>query len=106
MLDLLIAECSDYELKQSIELEKPRSWLKTVSAFANTLGGIIIFGVDNDRKIVGLENIVNALEIISDKIKNRIKPLPEVEIYPFIEGEKNLIVVKVSKGSKTVYLKL
>lgn len=106
MLDLLIAECSDYELKQSIELEKPRSWLKTVSAFANTLGGIIIFGVDNDRKIVGLKDVANALEIISDKIKNRIKPLPEVEIYPFYEEEQNLIVVKVSKGSKTVYLKL
>ena len=103
MLDLLIAECSDYELKQSIELEKPRSWLKTVSAFANTLGGIIIFGVDNDRKIVGLKDAANALEIISDKIKNRIKPLPEVEIYPFYEEEQNLIVVKVSKGRSGPY---
>ena len=47
MLDLLISDCSDFELKKDIEVEKPRSWLKKNSGFANTLGGILIFGVED-----------------------------------------------------------
>ena len=78
MLDLLISECSDYELKKDIEVEKPRSWLKTISGFANTLGGILIFGVEDNKRIIGIEEISKSIEIITEKIKTRIKPLPEV----------------------------
>jgi ATP-dependent DNA helicase RecG len=34
-----------------------QSWLKNVSAFANTLGGLLFFGVDNDGNVKGLEDI-------------------------------------------------
>ena len=103
MLDLLISECSDYELKKDIEVEKPRSWLKTISGFANTLGGILIFGVEDNKRIIGIEEISKSIEIITEKIKTRIKPLPEVEIYPFSEENKNLIAVKVTKGKSGPY---
>lgn len=42
--------------KLSLEVKKPKSWCKSVSAFANTLGGILIWGVSNDGQIVGLES--------------------------------------------------
>ena len=103
MLDLLISECSDYELKKDIEVEKPRSWLKTISGFANTLGGTLIFGVEDNKRIIGIEEISKSIEIITEKIKTRIKPLPEVEIYPFSEENKNLIAVKVTKGKSGPY---
>ena len=103
MLDLLISECSDYELKKDIEVEKPRSWLKTISGFANTLGGTLIFGVEDNKRINGIEEISKSIEIITEKIKTRIKPLPEVEIYPFSEENKNLIAVKVTKGKSGPY---
>ena len=32
----LIAECTAYDYKESLEEKKPKSWLKSVSAFANT----------------------------------------------------------------------
>lgn len=38
------------------KFKKPKSWCKSVSAFANTLGGILIWGVSNDGQIVGLES--------------------------------------------------
>jgi ATP-dependent DNA helicase RecG len=44
---LLIAEATEYEFKSAVEMNKPRSWLKTVSAFANGVGGSIYFGVDD-----------------------------------------------------------
>ena len=32
----LLGEATEYDKKQSVERKKPKSWLKTVSAFANT----------------------------------------------------------------------
>ena len=45
---LLIAEATEYEFKSAVETNKPRSWLKTVSAFANGIGGSIYVGVSDD----------------------------------------------------------
>jgi len=39
--ELLLAETNDIEFKESLEVSKPKSWLKTVSAFANGIGGSI-----------------------------------------------------------------
>ena len=36
----------DYKL--ALEETKPKSWPKSVSAFANSRGGYILFGVTND----------------------------------------------------------
>lgn len=38
----LIAECSSYDFKEMLERKKVKSWLKSVSAFANTDGGSFV----------------------------------------------------------------
>ena len=38
-----IAECTTYDFKQALERRKVKSWLKSVSAFANTEGGSLFF---------------------------------------------------------------
>ena len=53
----LIAECTAYDYKEMLEENKPKSWLKSVSAFANGLGGSLFFGVDNEGTVKGLGNI-------------------------------------------------
>ncbi|HBE06380.1 MAG TPA: hypothetical protein DHD79_06145 [Firmicutes bacterium] len=47
---LLVAEATEYEFKSSVEANRPRSWLKTVSAFANGVGGSIYIGVSEDDR--------------------------------------------------------
>ena len=43
-------ESTYIDFKETLETNKPRSWLKTVSAFANTKGGILLYGVrDTDK---------------------------------------------------------
>ena len=49
---LLIAEATEYEFKVAVEANRPRSWLKTVSAFANGVGGSIYFGVSDDGEAI------------------------------------------------------
>lgn len=48
----LIGETTEYEKKVALETKKPKSWGKTISAFANGKGGKLIFGVDDNDNIV------------------------------------------------------
>ena len=43
----LIGEATEYDKKLALEEKKPKSWCKSVSAFANTFGGALIFGISN-----------------------------------------------------------
>lgn len=52
-------ESTNIEFKKKVEYNKSKSWLKSVSAFANFNGGILLFGIRNvDREPVGLDNIL------------------------------------------------
>lgn len=73
MLKELIAECTDYDYKVSVETKKPRSWLKTVSAFANGVSGSLFFGISDEGNVLGLKNIKEDPERISVLIKTRVK---------------------------------
>ena len=53
----LLGEATEYDKKQAVETKKPKSWLKTVSAFANGSGGILVFGVADNDDIIGLTDI-------------------------------------------------
>ncbi len=48
----LIGEATEYDKKEMLEYKKPKSWLKSVSAFANGMGGKLLFGVDDDGEVV------------------------------------------------------
>ena len=65
MIDRLIAEATDCDFKVALETKKPKSWLKSVSAFANGIGGTLFFGIDNDKSVVGLTDVQGDAETIS-----------------------------------------
>lgn len=81
-LNTLIAECTTYDFKVMLEEKKPKSWLKSVSAFANGLGGSLFYGIDNDGIVKGLDDVQHVCETISSKIRDYMDPLPEVEMIP------------------------
>ena len=64
-----IGEATAYDKKLMLERKEPLSWLKSISAFANTFGGVLLYGVDNDGNLVGLENAERDAEDISEMIK-------------------------------------
>ena len=47
-----IGEATAYDKKLMLERKEPLSWLKSISAFANTFGGVLLYGVDNDGNLV------------------------------------------------------
>ena len=78
MIEQLIAEATECDFKAALETKKPKSWLKSVSAFANGIGGSLIFGVEDNRQICGLADVQADAETISRLIKERITPLTSV----------------------------
>lgn len=95
-----ISECTAYDFKLMLEEKRPKSWLKSVSAFANGLGGSLFFGVDNDGTIKGIDDIQHVCETISSKIRDYLDPLPEVEMIPHKTDEGlNVLQLKVYAGS-------
>ena len=102
-LNTLIAECTAYDYKEMLEEKKPKSWLKSVSAFSNTLGGSLFFGVDNDGNVKGLDDIQHVSETISMKIRDYMDPLPNVDMIPLEVKGKKILQLKVLKGKFTPY---
>ena len=74
----LIGEATEYDKKLALEEKKPKSWCKSVSAFANTFGGALIFGISNEGMVVGLENPESDAEKISDDLKKNGGSIPGV----------------------------
>ena len=99
----LIAECSAYDFKEMLERKKVKSWLKSVSAFANTEGGSLFYGVNDDGVIVGLENPQSDADFISEMMKARLDPVPEVQLIPIEHEGHTLLEVKVKAGTLTPY---
>ena len=67
-LKTLIAECTAYDFKVMLEEKKPKSWLKSVSAFANGLGGSLFFGIDNDGIVKGRGDVQHVCGLSSKKV--------------------------------------
>lgn len=98
------AETSNIEYKVALEERRPKTWLKSVSAFANSKGGIILFGVDDStHKLKGLDDIQYVAEKITEFINARILPLPRYEINSFSEDGKDFLELKIGDGPSTPY---
>jgi len=103
-LEKLLAELTDCDFKVELEVNKPKSWLKSISAFANERGGGLIFGMADDKTIVGLKNIKDDIDTISKKIKEKINPIPTVDFKAYqTDNGKYILIVEVMAGNETPY---
>jgi len=103
MLHRLIVEATECDFKVELEKKEPKSWLKSVSAFANGIGGTLFFGVSNENTVVGLTDPQTDAEIISARIKQRISPVPEIILTPYEEKGRTFLALVVQSGRNTPY---
>jgi len=67
------------------DLSSPENIMKTLVAFANTAGGIMLIGVEDDHTIIGLpDNPLDEEERLSNMIADSIAPrlIPNIELVP------------------------
>jgi len=103
-VEKLLMELTDCDYKEMLEVNKPKSWLKSVSAFANERGGGLIFGMADDKTIVGLDDIKRDIDIISKQIKEKITPIPTVDFRAYqTNNGKDILIVEIAAGNETPY---
>ncbi|KPA14789.1 ATPase AAA [Candidatus Magnetomorum sp. HK-1] len=95
-IDELIAMSEGKTLEFKRDLSSPKNFLKTLVAFSNSAGGILLIGVEDKTKdVIGVENPLDEEErlcsIIADSIEPRL--VPNVELLAW--QEKTLLAVEV-----------
>lgn len=99
----LIGEATEYDKKQALEIKKPKSWCKSVSAFANGIGGKLVWGIADDDTLVGLADAKGDAEKIGETIKTHLDPIPDFNL-SFVKTEgKDFVILDVIPGVQTPY---
>lgn len=91
-------ETRTIEFKETIT----NTFLKTVSAFSNYDGGIIIFGMDDDGNIKGLPDVKQACLDVENKINDSIVPQPDYTLE--IQNNDQTVKLTVKSGVQKPYL--
>ncbi len=68
---------------------------KEIIAFANTKGGVIIFGINDNGSICGVESEKGTVEMVQQTLSNYCEPQPKVEIFYFEVDGKEIVAVKI-----------
>lgn len=96
-----------YIESETIELKEivTPNLCKEIIAFANTKGGTIYIGYDDNSNLVGVKNAKAELDKISNMIADSIEPnlIFNISMEIIEELEKEVIAIKVLKGTKRPY---
>lgn len=91
-------ETNDLEFKESIT----KTFLKTVSAFANYGTGRIVFGVDDSGATIGLSNPTADALRIENMINDSLDPVPHFSLD--IDENDRTVLLTVAEGKSKPYL--
>ncbi len=106
MLDEMLLQHEGKTLEFKENANSPLNIMKTVIAFANTAGGIIVIGVqDKTKKVLGVAQVLQEEERLSNMVFDLISPLlvPDLNIVNY-EG-KELLLIQVPYLIGPFYLK-
>ena len=103
---VLAGESKNVEFKENLP-EKSIKYMKSVVAFANGIGGKIIFGIaDKTREVVGFakEDVFEKMDAIANAVSDCCEPaiIPDISLQTLSEC-KTVIVVEVSEGRQRPY---
>ncbi len=91
------------EFKRDISSFKPI--MKTLVAFANTAGGILIIGREDDGTIRGVSDALQVEESLANAISDSISPAMMSEIEIFAINGRQLVLLKIAHWRGPFYLK-
>lgn len=75
-------------------------WLKVLSAFANTKGGRLILGSDDNGNVIGLGNWKRLLEDIPSKVRSKLGLTPSVRCDEI--GGRKVIMVEMNRSQNPI----
>ena len=80
------------------KFSSPEKIAKEMTAFANTKGGYILFGIDDNRSVYGVESEKEETELIKDAALNYCEPPLDIKIeYMDLYG-KEIVIVEIQES--------
>ena len=95
---LLLEEGEGFQLEFKRKVTSPERIARTLIGFANTKGGTILFGVDDDKSIVGIESEKSEVNMIETAGRVFCDPVIEPMIDIISQHGKDIIVVTVEES--------
>ena len=86
--------------KSTAQMERA---IKTICSFLNHKGGIVYFGISDKNEIIGQDVSDSTLKLISQKIRQKIKPETSPQIKVLELDKKKIIEVKTKEGRNKPY---
>lgn len=80
------------------KFSSPEKIAKEMIAFANSKGGSILFGIDDDKTIVGVESEKGELELITTAAKFYCEPEVEFHTDIMLLKRKDIVVVNIEES--------
>lgn len=94
---MVVRESPTVEYKESVTA----TFLKTVSAYANYGTGQIVFGIDDDGEVVGLDDPIETCSRIENMINDSLDPSPRYSLE--IDESANTVTLTVYEGREKPY---
>lgn len=95
----LIEEGENLKVEFKQRFSEHEKIAKEIIAFANTSGGLIIFGINDNGKIYGVQSEKEVTELLKETISNYCEPIPLYKV-SYIEIDHSEIVVLEIAESK------
>jgi predicted HTH transcriptional regulator len=102
---LFSGESKNIEYKVTVP-EKSEKYMKTVVAFANGIGGRIVFGIDDKTlEIVGMDtdNIFKTMDDITNAVSDACEPSIRPDVSLQTVDDKTVIVLEIMPGAQRPY---
>jgi predicted HTH transcriptional regulator len=99
-IQLMLDEGEGFELEFKRKVTTFQKIAKTMIAFANTRGGIILFGIDDDKSVVGIESEKEDTERLQTAATYFCDPplQPIIEVVPY--RGKDVLVVRIEESNQ------
>ncbi len=96
----LIEEGENETVEFKRKFSTPQKIAKEMIAFANTKGGYIFFGVDDNKKIVGVESEKSELDLIDTAARFYCEPMVEFNTKIIPVNTKDVVAIYIPESNK------
>jgi predicted HTH transcriptional regulator len=105
-IDLLVEQGEGARTEFKRKISSPKKIARTMISFANSGGGIILFGVDDDGTIIGVESEKTEVELIRTAGMIYADPpvMPSIEIIPYRGKDIVAALINESKDKPHYYV--
>lgn len=95
----LIEEGENIHCEFKRHFTTPEKIAREMIAFANTKGGYILMGVDDDGSVIGVESEKSEAEMIKDAATNYCEPKIEYKLNYIVHKGKEIVSVTIPESS-------